>query len=140
MSARLTVVRFSMIRGEEGGQTAGLLDLLRKLCQCPLCNSRDDSSAYGLGPWNRLAAIYARCNERRSRHRTSTYCAHGKIAAYPAGTFLARPGEPIDRFVYVEEGEIEAVNPYTEERHLLPAPHRRRQFHHSRLRSRECSR
>jgi thioredoxin reductase (NADPH) len=44
--------------------------------------------------------------------------AHGKIVTYPAGTFLARPGEPIDRFVYVEEGEIEVVNPYTGERHL----------------------
>ena len=43
---------------------------------------------------------------------------HGKIVTYPAGTFLARPGEPIDRFVYVEEGEIEVVNPYTDERHL----------------------
>jgi thioredoxin reductase (NADPH) len=43
---------------------------------------------------------------------------HGKIATYRAGTFLARPGEPIDRFVYVEEGEIEVVNPYTDERHL----------------------
>ena len=42
----------------------------------------------------------------------------GKIATYPAGTFLARPGEPVDRFVYVEEGEIEAVNPYTNKRHL----------------------
>src|SRR5271165_4597 len=44
--------------------------------------------------------------------------AAGKIATYPAGTFLARPGEPVDRFVYVEEGEIEVVNPYTDERHL----------------------
>src|SRR3984885_5306115 len=44
--------------------------------------------------------------------------AEGKIATYPAGTFLARPGEPMDRFVYVEEGEIEVVNPYTDERHL----------------------
>src|ERR1700690_989277 len=43
---------------------------------------------------------------------------HGKIATYPAGTFVARPGEPIDRFVYVEEGEIEVVNPYTDTRHL----------------------
>jgi thioredoxin reductase (NADPH) len=42
----------------------------------------------------------------------------GKIATYPAGTFVARAGEPVDRFVYVEEGEIEVVNPYTEERHL----------------------
>src|SRR3984957_17405281 len=42
----------------------------------------------------------------------------GKIVTYPAGTFLARPGEPIDRFVYVEVGEIEVVNPYTDERHV----------------------
>ena len=42
----------------------------------------------------------------------------GTIASYPAGTFLARPGEPVDRFVYVEEGEIEVVNPYTDERHF----------------------
>src|SRR6202045_1608358 len=44
--------------------------------------------------------------------------AEGNIATYPAGTFLARPGEPMDRFVYVEEGEIEVVNPYTDERHF----------------------
>jgi len=42
----------------------------------------------------------------------------GRIATYPAGTFLARPGDPVDRFVYVEEGEIEVVNPYTDKRHL----------------------
>src|SRR5271157_393108 len=42
----------------------------------------------------------------------------GEVATYPAGTFLARPGEPVDRFVYVEEGEIEVVNPYTDKRHL----------------------
>ena len=42
----------------------------------------------------------------------------GKIVTYPAGTFLARPGEPVDRFVYVEDGEIEVVNPYTDKRHL----------------------
>jgi len=44
--------------------------------------------------------------------------AQGKIVTYPAGTFLTRPGEPIDRFVYVEEGEIEVVNPYTDERQV----------------------
>lgn len=42
----------------------------------------------------------------------------GKIANYPAGTYLARPGEPVDRFVYVETGEIEVVNPYTDQRHV----------------------
>src|SRR5580704_5969510 len=44
--------------------------------------------------------------------------AAGKVASYAAGTFLVRPGEPVDRFVYVEEGEIEVVNPYTDKRHL----------------------
>jgi thioredoxin reductase (NADPH) len=42
----------------------------------------------------------------------------GQVTTYPAGTFLARPGDPMDRFVYVEAGEIEVVNPYTDERHL----------------------
>ena len=37
---------------------------------------------------------------------------------YPAGTVLVRAGEPADRFVYVEDGEIEVVNPFTDERHL----------------------
>ncbi|AHE56059.1 FAD-dependent oxidoreductase [Sphingomonas sanxanigenens] len=37
---------------------------------------------------------------------------------YPAGAFLARPGEPADRFIYVEDGEIEVVNPLTGDRHL----------------------
>jgi thioredoxin reductase (NADPH) len=44
----------------------------------------------------------------------------GKTAMYPAGTFLAKPGEAADRFTYVEEGEIEAVNAYTNER-LIPS-------------------
>jgi thioredoxin reductase (NADPH) len=64
----------------------------------------------------------------RQMQRTPLAVAHvealrnaGQIATYPAGTFLARPGEPVDRFVYVEEGEIEVVNPYTGERHLPSA-------------------
>jgi len=44
--------------------------------------------------------------------------AAGKVMSYPKGTFLARPGEPMDRFTYVEDGEVEVVNPYTEQRHL----------------------
>lgn len=44
--------------------------------------------------------------------------AAGKLVTYPAGTFLARPGEPADRFRYVEAGEIEVVNAYTNQRHL----------------------
>ena len=44
--------------------------------------------------------------------------AQGKITDYAAGTFLAKPGEPADRFIYVEEGEVEVVNPFTGARHL----------------------
>src|SRR3984893_11200788 len=61
----------------------------------------------------------------RQMQRTPLAAAHvealraaGKVATYTAGTFLARPGAPMDRFVYVEEGEIELVNPYTNERHF----------------------
>jgi thioredoxin reductase (NADPH) len=61
----------------------------------------------------------------RQMQRTPLAAAHvealrtaGKIVTYPAGTFLALPGQPIDRFVYVEEGELEVVNPYTDKRHL----------------------
>ena len=44
--------------------------------------------------------------------------AAGAIVTYPAGAFLARPGDPADRFLYVEDGEIEVVNAYTDQRHL----------------------
>jgi len=52
-----------------------------------------------------------------AQHVESLHAA-GKIVTYPAGTLLARPGQSIDRFTYVEEGEIEVVNPYTDQRHL----------------------
>jgi len=45
--------------------------------------------------------------------------AAGKVVTHSAREFLARPGEPIDRFVYIEEGEVAVVNAYTDER-LLP--------------------
>jgi thioredoxin reductase (NADPH) len=61
----------------------------------------------------------------RQMQRTPLAAAHvealraaGGIATYPAGTFLACPGQPVDRFIYVEDGEIEVVNPFTNERHL----------------------
>lgn len=44
--------------------------------------------------------------------------AKGTERCYPPETFLARPGEPADRFLYVLAGEIEVVNPFTDERHL----------------------
>jgi thioredoxin reductase (NADPH) len=42
----------------------------------------------------------------------------GVVVVYPQGAFLARPGDPMDRFMYVEEGEVEVVNSYTDARHL----------------------
>src|SRR6185437_685072 len=42
--------------------------------------------------------------------------AAGQIVTYPKGTIMARPGEKANRFVYVEDGEIEVVNPFTGER------------------------
>jgi thioredoxin reductase (NADPH) len=61
----------------------------------------------------------------REMHRIPLAVAHvdvlraaGKVVTYPGGTFLARPGDPMDRFVFVEDGEIEVVNPHTDERHL----------------------
>jgi thioredoxin reductase (NADPH) len=44
--------------------------------------------------------------------------AAGRAVTYPGGTFLAQPGDPADRFIYVEDGEVEVVNPYTDRRHL----------------------
>src|SRR5258708_33266350 len=61
----------------------------------------------------------------RPMQRTPLAAAHvealraaGKVVTYPAGTILARLGAPADLFVYVEDGEVELVNPYTGERHL----------------------
>jgi thioredoxin reductase (NADPH) len=42
----------------------------------------------------------------------------GSIVNYAAGTFLAQPGDQINRFVYIEDGEVEVVNPFTGERRL----------------------
>lgn len=44
--------------------------------------------------------------------------AEGSIAHYAAGTIVVRPGERVDRFFYVEQGEIEVVNPFSGERHV----------------------
>jgi thioredoxin reductase (NADPH) len=51
----------------------------------------------------------------------------GAVVQYETGAFLARPGQPIDRFTYVEEGEIEVVNAFTGER-LTPSTLGPRQF------------
>ena len=44
--------------------------------------------------------------------------AAGVEQTYPAGTVLVHPGDRVDRFTYVEEGEIEVVNAFTGKRHL----------------------
>ena len=46
--------------------------------------------------------------------------AAGAVVHYPAGKVIVQPGDPVDRFIYVEDGEIEAVNSFTGER-LLPS-------------------
>lgn len=44
----------------------------------------------------------------------------GTEKVYAAGTLLSQPGQQIDRFIYVVDGEIEVINPYTDER-LVPS-------------------
>ena len=46
--------------------------------------------------------------------------AAGTRTHYPKGAMLAEIGAPADRFVYVEDGEIEVVNPFTGDR-LVPS-------------------
>jgi len=64
-------------------------------------------------------------NDLRQMQRTPLAASHvealraaGKVVTYSARVLLSRPGEPMDRFTYIEEGEVEVVNPYTDERHL----------------------
>ena len=40
----------------------------------------------------------------------------GRERSYGAGDMIARLGDPMDRFLYVVEGEIEVVDPLSEER------------------------
>jgi thioredoxin reductase (NADPH) len=42
----------------------------------------------------------------------------GRVVVHAAGSFLTQLGEPLDSFVYVEEGEVEVVDPYTNDRYL----------------------
>lgn len=45
-------------------------------------------------------------------------CAIGGEKFYPAGSIVMEIGEPMDRFIYVLEGDIEVADPYTGERLL----------------------
>lgn len=40
----------------------------------------------------------------------------GKVVTYDGGVFLVQPGDPVDRFVYLLDGEIEVVNPFSDAR------------------------
>ncbi len=44
--------------------------------------------------------------------------AAGQIVDYEAGKVIVHPGDTADRFIYVEDGEIEVMNPFTGERHV----------------------
>jgi thioredoxin reductase (NADPH) len=64
-------------------------------------------------------------NDLRQMQRTPLAAAHvealraaGKIVTYAAQSFLSRPGDPMDRFMYIEAGEVEVVNAYTDQRQL----------------------
>ena len=57
--------------------------------------------------------------------RTPLHAAHvaalreaGAERVYAAGEMIVEPGDPMDEFVYVEDGEIELVDPYTGERRV----------------------
>src|SRR3979490_1553745 len=56
----------------------------------------------------------------RQMQRIPLAASHVQALRDAGGAFVGRAGEPVDRFVYVEEGEIEVVNSYTDER-LLPS-------------------
>ena len=51
-----------------------------------------------------------------ARSHVEAMRAHGSVVHYAAGTFIVQPGDAVDRFHYVEEGEIEVVDPFTNER------------------------
>src|SRR5579871_4394630 len=53
-----------------------------------------------------------------ARSHVEALRAAGKVVTYPKGTIVAQPGEKLTSFVYVEDGEIEALNPFTGERHF----------------------
>ena len=53
-----------------------------------------------------------------AQEHVDAICAVGGEKFYPAGSIVMDIGEPMDRFVYILEGEIEVVNPYTDERLL----------------------
>lgn len=43
---------------------------------------------------------------------------HGELRHFKQGEMLAHPGDRMDRFYYVEEGELEIADPFTGERYL----------------------
>jgi thioredoxin reductase (NADPH) len=41
----------------------------------------------------------------------------GSVVIYAAGVLIARAGEPMNRFIYIDAGQIEVVHPHTNQRH-----------------------
>jgi len=87
---------------------------------------RHNIGQYGWWPGNEGGAdMESIGNDLRQMQRIPLTDAHvaalraaGKIVTYPAGFYLSRPGDPPLRFMYIEAGEVEVVNPYTDQRHL----------------------
>jgi thioredoxin reductase (NADPH) len=59
-------------------------------------------------------------HDLRQMHRTPLALSHvaalrqaGRIVEYEAGAYLAVQGQSVDRFTYIEEGEVELVNALT---------------------------
>ncbi len=42
----------------------------------------------------------------------------GRERVYPAGAMVAEAGSPMDRFIYIVDGEIELVDPFTNQRYV----------------------
>jgi thioredoxin reductase (NADPH) len=78
-------------------------------------NSSRQIQAYG-NDWRRFAPDAA--HPTLAAHVEALRAAGEIVDAIRRARFSRGPAIPMDRFVYVEEGEIEVVNPYTDERHL----------------------
>jgi thioredoxin reductase (NADPH) len=85
--------------------------------------SLSQTHAFGITVWSEFMETIG--VDLRQMQRTPLAAPHvealigaGKRLTHPAGTFVAKIGEAMDRFTYIEEGEIEVVNPYTDKRHL----------------------
>ncbi len=73
----------------------------------------------------RKLAMESLAADLRQMQRTPLHESHveamravGTECRYAKGDMVVEVGDPLDRFIYLIDGEIEVVNPYTSERHL----------------------